>query len=144
MITDPLNIQYVYATYGIQRLVELLQNLPDVVTQEMECTTLGKEYVWGPGDGGAAGAQNGADELIAFYDQGWLDKSGDPALPWDQPWYVLRDLDGDNVAIVDTRGAASGQNAQLLTLAKGWRYDAYGSVNWSRVHGPHPVLACGH
>ena len=57
---------------------------------------------------------------------------------------MLRDLDGDNVAIVDTRGAASGQQLHLLTLAAEWRYDAYGSVNWSRVHGPHPVLACGH
>ena len=100
--------------------------------------------MWGPGDGGVAGAQNGADELIAFYDQGWLDQSGDPASPWDQPCYVLRDLDGDNVAIVGTRGVASGQSANLLTLAAEWRYDAYGSVNWSRVHGPHPVLACGH
>ena len=100
--------------------------------------------MWGPGDGGAAGAQNGADELIAFYDQGWLDKYGDAALPWDQPWYVLRDLDGANFAIVDTREAASGQNAQLLRLAAEWRYDAYGSVHWSRIHGPHPVLTCGH
>ena len=57
---------------------------------------------------------------------------------------MLRDLDGDNVAIVDTRAVASGENAQLLTLAAEWRYDEYGSVHWSRIHGPHPVLACGH
>ena len=90
--------------------------------------------------------RNWARRGVAFGDSGGsVDvRSGNPALPWDQPWYMLRDWDGDNVAIVDPRGAAIGQNAQLLTLPAEWRYDAYGSVNWSRVHGPHPVLACGH
>ena len=83
MITDPLDIQYVYRKFGLEGLVEFLQNLPEAAAQGLQCTTLRNENFWGPGDGGAAGAQDGADELIAFYDQGWLEKRCDLALPWD-------------------------------------------------------------
>ncbi len=90
-----------------------------------------------PGDGGVAGPQNGADELIAVFDQEWLKSSGEPIYSWDQPWYILRDLDGDTVGIVNVLGT-------LPTLAAEWRYDAYGSVTWNPINSPHPVIACGH
>ena len=75
-----------YRKYQLDGLIELLQNLPEAAAAGLQTTELGKEYVWGPGDGGVARPQNGADELIAIFDQGWLDKSGDPSYAWDQPW----------------------------------------------------------
>ena len=57
VVTDPLDIQYVYYKYGYDGLVEFLQNLPDAAAAGLNITRLGREYVWGPGDGGAAGTR---------------------------------------------------------------------------------------
>ena len=144
VVTDPLDIQYVYYKYGYDGLVEFLQNLPDAAAAGLTITRLGREYVWGPGDGGAAGPHNGADELLAVFDRGWLNAAGNNEGDWGQPWYPLRDLDGDMVALVDIRGSGNGPASTLPTLAAEWRYDPYGNVVWSRVHTPHPALSCGH
>ena len=144
VVTDPLDIQYVYYKYGYDGLVEFLQNLPDAAAAGLTITRLGREYVWGPGDGGAAGPHNGADELLAVFDRGWMNATGSYEGDWGQPWYPLRDLDGDMVALVDIRGSGNGPASTLPTLAAEWRYDPYGNVVWSRVHTPHPALSCGH
>ena len=45
VVTDPLDIQYVYYKYGYDGLVEFLQNLPDAAAAGLTITRLGREYV---------------------------------------------------------------------------------------------------
>ncbi len=54
VVTDPLDIQYVYFKYGYEGLVEFLQNLPDAKAAGLNITRLGRDSVWGLGDSGAA------------------------------------------------------------------------------------------
>jgi hypothetical protein len=51
-----------------------------------------------------------------------------------QPWGVLQDSDGDNVAVVDDGGAVVAE----------FVYDPYGAVIGQRTDGVHPPLKAGH
>jgi len=51
-----------------------------------------------------------------------------------QPWGVLQDSDGDNVAVVDDGGAVVAE----------FVYDPYGAVIGQRTYGVHPPLKAGH
>ena len=67
----------------------------------------------------------------------WAGSGSGNSLAGRNPWYVLQDADGDNVALVDTRLGGG-------IVAAEWTYDAYGSVLKSKTLSPHPPLHCGH
>jgi len=93
--------------------------------------------------GSPSGSSSGADEdLLAIFDAGWLTDSGDNGAAGEsgmRPWYPLCDLDGDLVALIDGGSIESGP-----VLAAEWQYDAYGNVQWGRVHSAHPALTVVH
>jgi len=76
-----------------------------------------------------------SDELLMMYD--WAGSGSGNSLAGRNPWYVLQDADGDNVALVNTRLGGG-------IVAAEWTYDAYGSVLKSKTLSPHPPLHCGH
>jgi hypothetical protein len=120
VVEDPIDLLYVVNKYGTEGLVEYIQT--GLITAAQGAATgfpyraLNREYIWGMGVGG------GVDELHVYFDR---DR---------QPWGVLQDSDGDNVAVVDAGGNV---NAEFV-------YDPYGAVIGQRTYGVHPPLKSGH